>query len=129
MLGSIKPRMGNGLKGIRERRGWTQERAAREMGMPASTYIKKEQGVRGLSGEFIKRACEVFGVEPKDILSELSSVGGPVEAFLLEIDEEKLASFVAQAKDRIASMTEVEARNLVLALISAARKPPNPSKP
>lgn len=129
MSGSIKPRMGNGLKRIRTRRGWTQTKAAEALGMPASTYIKKEQGVRGLSGEFIKRVCDVFGVEPADVLAELSSGEEAVESILSGIDEEKLASFVVQAKGLIASMTDIEAKNLVLSLISAARKPLDPSKP
>ena len=121
--GMLESEMGNGLKSARERAGMTQEQAASALGLSPGGYIKKEQGSRKLNEDFIRRACEVFGVRPEDILSEINLSQRAGQPDLTPIDPEKLASFVAQAKDRIASMSELEARNLVLALISAARTP------
>lgn len=100
----------------------TQEAAAARLGLSVGGYIKKEKGERKLSDEFIRKACETFGVSPDDILGQISLAENVEGAALPPIDPELLASFVAQAKDRIASLSEIEARNLVLALISAARK-------
>lgn len=115
--------MGNGLKTARIRRGLTQEQAALALGLSPGGYIKKEQGSRKLNEEFIRKACEVFGVRPEEIINEINLDRLPGQAELLPIDPEKLSSFVAQAKDRIASLSEIEAKNLVLALISASRMP------
>lgn len=115
--------MGNGLKGARERARMTQEQAAASLGLSKGGYIKKEQGSRKLSDDFIRKACAVFGVAPEEILSEINLGPMPGQAELTPIDPEKLASFVAQAKDRLSSLSEIEAKNLVLALISASRRP------
>jgi transcriptional regulator with XRE-family HTH domain len=115
--------MGNGLKGSRVRAHMTQEQAAAALGMSKGGYIKKEQGSRKLSDEFIRKACSVFGVAPEEILSEINLNQLPGQPELMPIDPDKLSSFVAQAKDRIASLSEIEAKNLVLALISASRMP------
>lgn len=120
--------MRNGLRGAREKRRLTQQQAADALGLTKSGYVKKEHGERGLDADFIRRACEVFGVNPDEIILELSSLPDQISAPLGEIDPEKLSSFVAQAKDRLASLTEIEAKNLVLALISAARTPPGSPK-
>ncbi len=63
--------MGNGLKAARIKAGLTQERAAEALGLSKSGYIKKEHSERALKDDFIRRACEVFGVSPEHIL------GGP----------------------------------------------------
>lgn len=115
--------MGNGLKRARERRGMTQEQAAAALGLSPGGYIKKEQGSRKLNDDFIRKACEVFGVRPEAIMEEISSIQAMGQEALRPIDPDKLSSFVAQAKDRIASLSEIEAKNLVLALISASRMP------
>lgn len=115
--------MGNGLKSARLKRGLTQEQAAEAIGISVGGYIKKEQGTRGMNDEFIRKACEVFGVKPEEVLSEINVPQAQLLGPQGEIDPEKLASFVAQAKDRLSSLSELEARNLVLALISAARRP------
>jgi transcriptional regulator with XRE-family HTH domain len=112
----------NGLKAARLRAGLTQEKAAEALGLTKGGYIKKEQGSRGMGDDFIRKACAVFGVKPQEILVEID-VPAANPWGQGQIDPEKLASFVAQAKDRLASLTEIEAKNLVLALISAARTP------
>lgn len=115
--------MGNGLKSSRLKRGMTQEQAAEAIGISVGGYIKKEQGSRGMNEDFIRKACEVFGVKPEEILLEINVPQGQAFGPQGEIDQEKLASFVAQAKDRLSSLSELEAKNLVLALISASRRP------
>jgi transcriptional regulator with XRE-family HTH domain len=114
---------GNGLKGARIKSGMTQEQAAAALGLSPGGYIKKEQGSRKLNEEFIRKACAVFGVKPEEIISEINLTQAHSFGPQGEIDQEKLASFVAQAKDRLSSLSELEAKNLVLALISASRRP------
>jgi transcriptional regulator with XRE-family HTH domain len=113
----------NGLKAARLRAGLTQEKAAEALGLTKGGYIKKEQGSRGMGDDFIRKACEVFRVKPEEILVEMNILSANPWGPQGQIDPEKLASFVAQAKDRLASLTELEAKNLVLALISASRTP------
>jgi len=110
-----------GLKNARERAGLTQEEAAARLGYSHEGYAKKERGTRKLSDVFIKKACAAFGVNADEILGEL--IGEGAGGALPPIDQDLLASFVAQARDRLASLSEIEAKNLVLSLISAARKP------
>jgi len=121
--GMLPGTMRNGLKSARLKRGMTQVEAAAALGLSDGGYIKKEQGRRKLSDEFIRKACAVFGVRPDEIISEVNLIQASDQGGLLPIDPEKLSSFVAQAKDRIASLSEIEAKNLVLALISACRTP------
>ena len=110
----------NNLGVLRERLGFTQEKFAARLGMSMGGYVKKEYGTRKLSDAFIRRVCETFGVSPDDVMTQVSA---DPQSQIAPIDPEKLASFVAQAKDRLAGLSEIEARNLVLALISAARMP------
>jgi transcriptional regulator with XRE-family HTH domain len=123
MSGMLESVMGNGLKGARIKSGMTQEQAAAALGLSTGGYIKKEQGSRKLNEEFIRKACAVFGVKPEEILLEINLPQAQSFGPQGEIDPEKLSSFVAQAKDRLSSLSELEAKNLVLALISASRKP------
>jgi transcriptional regulator with XRE-family HTH domain len=113
----------NGLKAARLRAGLTQEKAAEALGLTKGGYIKKEHGSRGMGDDFIRKACEVFGVKPEEILVEMNVPSANSWGPQGQVDPEKLASFVAQAKDRLTSLTELEAKNLVLALISASRTP------
>ena len=109
-----------GLKKARERKGLTQTQAGELLGYSLEGYSKIERGSRKMSADFIRRAAEAFGCNPEDIIDSISEA----ESLGLDaIDPEKLASFVAAAKERIASLSEIEAKNLVLALISAARRP------
>jgi len=91
------------------------------MGYSLEGYAKKERGTRKLSDDFIRKACAAFGVNADEILGEL--IEESLVASVAQIDPEKLASFVSQAKDRIATLSAEEAKELVLSLISAARKP------
>lgn len=123
LVGQISDVMGNGLKSARERAKMTQDQAAAALGLSIGGYIKKEQGKRKLSQEDIRKACAVFGVRPEEILLEINSPQAQLLEPHGEIDSEKLSSFVAQAKDRLSALSELEAKNLVLALISASRRP------
>jgi hypothetical protein len=87
--------------------------------MSKSGYIKKEHGDRALTSDFIRRACEVFGASPEAVIGEL-----PGGAFIQETDQNKLASLILLASERLGTFPESEAHNLVLALILAARRPP-----
>src|SRR6185503_9932591 len=88
--GMLKGTMANGLKNARLKRGMTQVEAAAALGLSDGGYIKKEQGNRKLSDEFIRKACEVFGVRPDEIISEISLMHSSDQGSLLPIDPEKL---------------------------------------
>lgn len=60
--------MGNGLKALRENRGWTQEEAAGKFGLSVKGYIKVETGERGLKKERIEKAARIYGVSVAVIL-------------------------------------------------------------
>src|ERR1700722_19450223 len=62
--------MGTGLKSARLKAKMTMQQAADALGLTLSGYGKKERGDRGLKAEFIRRASEVFGVDPKAIMRE-----------------------------------------------------------
>jgi transcriptional regulator with XRE-family HTH domain len=65
--------MGNRLKFLRERAGWTHDEAAAQMGMSRGGFIKIERGENNLTSETIARAARVFGVSEAEILSEAIS--------------------------------------------------------
>jgi transcriptional regulator with XRE-family HTH domain len=110
--------MGNGLKAARIRAKMTLQQAADALGLSLSGYGKKERGARGLKGDFIRRACEVFGVEPEAIIRETKAL-----SFTQDIDPGKLATLITLARERLGSLPEPEAKQLILALISASRRP------
>lgn len=118
------PRMATkgGLKLARKRKGLTQAEAANLMNYSLDGYSKIERGERKMSSEFIRKAAEVLGCNPEDIINSIAEVEERAGEQLGAIDPERLASFVSQAKDRLASLSEQDAKNLVLALISASRR-------
>lgn len=62
--------MGNMLKSLREDHGWTHERAAEEMGVSRSQFIKLERGERRLNTDYIARAAKAFGVPASRVLGD-----------------------------------------------------------
>lgn len=68
------PNMGNRLKELRNSLGWTLERAATEMSVSRSQYIKLERGERRLTADYIERAAKAFGATAGEILSEATEV-------------------------------------------------------
>lgn len=65
----IVPEMGNNLKILRERRGWTHDVAASKLGLSRSGYIKLERGERKLSDRFIRKAAAAYSVSEQEIFS------------------------------------------------------------
>ena len=110
--------MGNGLRDIRLKSGMSLEEAANALGLSKSGYRKKERSERGLSHDFIRRACELFGVSPEEIIGEIGGV-----PFTQEIDPIKLEELVALARARLGALPLDEAKALIRSLISASRTP------
>ena len=100
----------------------TQKEAAEALGMSESGYRKIENGDRGLEAEMIRKAADLFGVEPSDIVRGLAQ-RTPQDG---DIDHETLARLISTSRQRLGSITEAEAIDLVMALISAARRPRKP---
>jgi transcriptional regulator with XRE-family HTH domain len=65
---AILPVMGNKLKELRKKNGWTLKRAAEAMSVSDSMYIKLERGERRLTDFYIERAAKAFGVSQGDVL-------------------------------------------------------------
>lgn len=114
--------LGRRLKAARARKRMTQQEAANALGETKSNYSKREQGKRGMSADFINKACEIFGVTPDEILSELREDSDHASGQLIEIDQDALAKLIVPLKEHIAALTPEKARELLLALFQAARK-------
>ena len=74
--------MGNKLKTLREERGWTHEKAAEEMGVSRSQFIKLERGERRLTVDYINQAAKAFGVRPSDVLEDMDDQTIPLMGFI-----------------------------------------------
>lgn len=76
------PIMGNKLKSLREERGWTHEKAAEEMGVSRSQFIKLERGERRLTIQYINQAAKAFGIRPSDILEDMDDNTVPLMGYI-----------------------------------------------
>jgi transcriptional regulator with XRE-family HTH domain len=66
--------MGNNLKSLRENAGFTQEHAARELGVSYGQYVKLERGERRLTQDYINRVAHIYNVTTADVLAERTTV-------------------------------------------------------
>lgn len=76
------PIMGNKLKSLREERGWTHEKAAEEMGVSRSQFIKLERGERRLTIQYINQAAKAFGIRPADIIEDMDDNTVPLMGYI-----------------------------------------------
>ncbi len=60
--------MGNNLKQLRQKRGWTMELAAHAMGLSTKGYEKIERGERRLTADRITRAAEIYQVPEVEVM-------------------------------------------------------------
>lgn len=74
--------MGNKLKSLREERGWTHEKAAEEMGVSRSQFIKLERGERRLTIQYINQAARAFGIRAADILEDMDDNSVPLVGYI-----------------------------------------------
>jgi transcriptional regulator with XRE-family HTH domain len=115
---------GNGLRAARIRAGLSQTEAAAALGLSTGGYIKNEHGDRGLKGDFIRRACELYEVSAEEILrgtaarnAPLGLLGGKVKARRehLGLSQAELARAAGVSQPVIAAIESGEqktARNL-----------------
>ena len=52
----------NRLKELREMRGWNMKEAAKQLGIPYTTYVGYEKGERGLNSELMVQLADFYGV-------------------------------------------------------------------
>ena len=90
--------------------------AAQALGLSTSGYSKIERGERRLSGDFIRRAQEVFGVSSEKVIDAAGA------GFDQEIDPNLLAEMIALTRERLGGLPKGEAKKMILDLISAARR-------
>src|SRR6185312_3738927 len=108
--------MPNGLRPLRIKAKMTQEDAAKALGLSKSGYLKKERSERGLSDDFIRLACELFGVSAEEIIGETHGM-----PFSQAIDPIKLEGLVLIARERLGLLPPDEAKEMIRSLISASR--------
>jgi transcriptional regulator with XRE-family HTH domain len=75
--------MGNGLKKLRLRKGWTHDQAGEAMNVSRGQFIKLERGERRLTKEYIESAMRAFDATEREVLGaagQLVPVVGMVRA-------------------------------------------------
>lgn len=74
--------MGNNIRRLRDKMGWTQAEAAEQAGLPLGTYRKLEYEERGLSTKNpnMKKIAKAYGVSPAALISGVIPVLGYVGA-------------------------------------------------
>lgn len=87
--------MGNNLKLLRNKRGWTHDQAAEAMGVSRGQFIKLERGERRLTQQYINQAARAFEVDDAQVISDqrftriVGRVGAGAEAhFYAESDDD-----------------------------------------
>ena len=120
------------LRDLRRRANMTLEQAAEAFGLSLSGYWRLEKGHRRLTEAHIKKACDVFGADVREVPTDLAkdeaqetaarTRSGAADPAPLQIDPDLLATLIAAARSRLNDLDEADARNLVQALIEAARK-------
>lgn len=104
--------MGNNLKALRTKRGWTQTQAAEAMGTTRDMYTKLENGSRRLNSSWLAAAGSAFEVDPGQIVAErdqvplVGYVGAGAEAHY----HGKLADEVDAPEDATENTVAVEVR-------------------
>jgi transcriptional regulator with XRE-family HTH domain len=73
-LSGTVPVMGNNLKFLRTRTGWTHEEAASALGVSRSQFIKLERGERRMTADYIARAARIFGVTTAQVIEPRRTV-------------------------------------------------------
>ena len=130
--------MANGLKALRERAHLTQEQAADRFGLSPSGYARIERGGRRLTYRYIEKACEVFGADVREVLTDLARheavaaaalPGTPPDARQSPVDPARLARLLRAAQDKLDSLPPDEAKVIFEALVEAARRPPDRAEP
>jgi transcriptional regulator with XRE-family HTH domain len=82
--------MGNNLKKLRLRAGWTHQEAADHIGVSRGQFIKLERGERQLKERYILLAAKAFNVPEQDVISDtppvliVGNVGAGSEAHFYE---------------------------------------------
>lgn len=68
--------MGNRIKELREKKGWSMQRLADEVEGTSKQQISKlEKSQRGLTLEWMERLARAFSVRPADLISEEPAAG------------------------------------------------------
>lgn len=87
--------LGDVIRGLREKRGYTQEVAAKKLGIPRSTYSNYELGKREPDLKTIKEIAEFYSVNITDLAEvnnefevdiNISSVDDIIEKYNLMVD-------------------------------------------
>ncbi|WP_051903704.1 MULTISPECIES: XRE family transcriptional regulator [Neorhizobium] len=79
---AMLPVMGNKLKSLREERNWTHEKAAEEMGVSRSQFIKLERGERRMTMDYINLAAKAFGIRPADVIDDTEEFTVPLMGYI-----------------------------------------------
>lgn len=72
----------NNLRYLRERKGWTQEFAAKAAGMAQQTYQRYEAGERRMKTDQLPIFAHLFGVSPSEIIDNVLGRRLPIIGFV-----------------------------------------------
>ncbi len=67
---TIDKLIGNNLKRLRNDRGWTQKKVAKELGAKATSISSMELGKKAIGKKVLDRLCSVFQVHPYEFYRE-----------------------------------------------------------
>lgn len=91
----------NRIKELREARGWTQKRLAKEMHCTDMTISRYESNDRGISSDTICRLCDIFGCTADYLLGRSA-----IEKSALTEEEEALLTAWRKADDYARDIVE-----------------------
>lgn len=63
--------LGNELKQARIAKRYTQEDAARRLGISRGAIANYERGIRSIEIELFGRMCEIYGIDPAEIFNRI----------------------------------------------------------
>ena len=144
----LKIETGARIKAVREKSGLTQTEFAAAIGVERGAVGNWERG-GGISKANLETVADAFGISfewlatgrgdspdvtrlvrgPPPRAVRLSDVDQTAAGFepVAPPDLDRLATLIARARERLGRLPEEDARNLVLALLAAARTPPDPT--
>lgn len=99
---SKQEQVGDRIRAVREARGWSQAKLAREANVSENTVLSAEKGKRATQGEKIRRILDALGMaalEDEAVL-DLADVPGDARTFL-RIAARRLAAMDEDVRTRV----------------------------
>ncbi len=114
MAGELLMNLGDNLRYLRQKFGYTQEEVARQLGISQPAYLKYETGATDVSELQLKKLADIYGVRPHDLIKGNISLIMADVAFAFRkgkntsADMEAIASFHKIIRNYIEMSHELE---------------------